>query len=358
MINTLWKFYQKYERYFSPVALLTGFVWDNLTLQRVDLWLDNLVLLLYLIIAGAGIAFINAAETGRLKFAKNIAGFMPLALQFAFGGLFSAFVVFFSRSASFITSWPFLIFLGVMLIGNEILRKHYERFVFHAAIFFIAVFSYSILIVPTVLKKLGPEVFILSGLVSLAFMGFIMAGLTWVAPQKIREGRRTVLAVVVGIYAAFHILYFTNIIPPIPLSLKEGGIYHSVRRTDGGFEIQFEPTPWYVLFRDYDIIFHYIPGEAAYAYSSVFAPTKLNTTILHRWSYYDEKSKEWLATDRLSFKIVGGRDGGYRGYTFKTNLIPGKWRVDVITERDQRLGQMSFQIVQTDSLTKLEKKIK
>src|SRR3989344_933862 len=107
MVNTLWKLYQRYERSLSPVALVAGFIWDNLTLRRVDLLLDNFVLFLYLKIAGVGVAFINATEAGRFRFAQNTAGFIPLVLQFAFGGLFSAFVVFFSRSSSFITSWPF-----------------------------------------------------------------------------------------------------------------------------------------------------------------------------------------------------------------------------------------------------------
>lgn len=352
MGNFLLKFYEKYERYLSPVALISGFIWDNLTLRRIDLWLDNLVLLGYLFIAGSAIAILNTRQSGWFN---KIA---PFLLQFAFGGLFSAFVVFYSRSASLVTSWPFLTILGVLLVGNEVFRKHYERFVFHTAIFFIAIFSYSILIVPVALGTMGPSTFLLGGLVSVALMGSIIVGLSIVSPLRVRERRGTVLLTILGIYAFFNMLYFTNVIPPIPLSLKDGGIYHLIVKVEKGYEVSFEPSLRFLFFGDVSNIFHQRPGEAVYAYSSIFAPTRLNTRIFHRWSYFDEKKKEWITTDRLGYAVAGGRDGGYRGYTFKTSIFPARWRVEVITERDQLLGRINFEVVEASGDLELRTKIK
>ena len=185
-----------------------------------------------------------------------------------------------------------------------------------------------------------------------------MVGLFFAAPQRVREGRTAVLIAIAGIYGVFHLLYFTNIIPPIPLAIKEIGIYHSILRTDNGYEVSFEPVLRYIPFRNYSLTFHWVASQPIYSYSSVFAPTRLDTTILHRWSYYDNRKEKWMETDRLGFQIAGGRDGGYRGYTFKTNVFPGKWRVEVITGRDQLLGRLNFEIVETDAPLELKTEIK
>ncbi|MFZ1503187.1 MAG: DUF2914 domain-containing protein, partial [Nitrospira sp.] len=44
--------------------------------------------------------------------------------------------------------------------------------------------------------------------------------------------------------------------------------------------------------------------------------------------------------DRIALKISGGREGGYRAYTFKQGLDPGDWRVDVETEDGRVIGRV------------------
>lgn len=352
MHKFIFNFYHKYEKYLSPVALAAGFIWDNLTLRRIDLWLDNLVLLGYLFISASAIAILNTRQSGWIKETA------PYLLQFAFGGLFSAFIVFYSKSASFVTSWPFLLMLVLLLVGNEVFRKHYNRTVFHLAIFFVAAFSYSILIIPTLLRSIGPSTFLLGGLVGLSLMGFVIAGLSWAAPAVLRGRKLVIFFTIGGIYFVFHLFYFMNIIPPIPLSLKDGGVYHSVTKINGDYEVSFEPAPWYMFFREYGSTFHKISGEPVFVFSSVFAPTRLNTKIFHRWSYLDQKSGKWIISDRLGYEVTGGRDSGYRGFTFKTSIFPADWRVDVITERDQVLGRVSFTVVEASGQPNLESKIK
>ncbi|MFH1661652.1 MAG: hypothetical protein ABIA02_00940, partial [Candidatus Falkowbacteria bacterium] len=61
------KLYFKYEKYFSPVALMFGFIVDSLTLRRIDLLAENLVIISYLLIALFSIAFLTVYESGRLK---------------------------------------------------------------------------------------------------------------------------------------------------------------------------------------------------------------------------------------------------------------------------------------------------
>lgn len=349
--------YVKYEHYMSPIALLSGFIWDNLTLRRIDLWVENLIMIIYLVVVGGGILFLNAYYSCRLRgriFEKFMYPMLFL-LQFGFGGLFSAFFIFYSRSASFIVSWPFLLVLVFLLIGNEFFRERYLRLTFQISIFFVALYSYSIFAVPILVGKMGADIFILSGVVSLILIGLFILILFRLTPGKVGQSRSLILVSIGSIYLLSHIFYFTNLIPPIPLSLKGDGIYHYIERTaNGQYFVQYEPAPWYLPFKEFNSVFHWTPGTPVYYYSAVFAPTKLNMVILHRWSYFDEEKDEWIETDRIRYSIFGGRDGGYRGYTFKKNIAPGEWRVDVMTERDQILGRTNFEIVQADSVPKLE----
>ncbi|OPX31632.1 hypothetical protein B1H10_08545 [candidate division KSB1 bacterium 4484_188] len=49
----------------------------------------------------------------------------------------------------------------------------------------------------------------------------------------------------------------------------------------------------------------------------------------------------------MGYQISGGRKGGYRGYTYKTHVTPGKWRVEIVTEDERILGRIGFEIKET-----------
>lgn len=347
-LEFLKKSQQKFDRYISPIAFLVGFVWDNLTLSRVDLWLDNAVILAYLAIAGAGIILINAYESGRFRggFIEKFSDFLPVILQFPFGGLFSAFVVFYFRSAAVSASWPFLLVLAFLLVGNEFFRNQYRKLAFHISIYFVAIFSYSTLIVPVLLNRISIGTFLLGGSLSIFVIGLFLFFASFAIKPRIAEAKKNLIISIGFIFAAFNIFYFTNLIPPIPLALKEAGVYHSVTRKAEGYEVIFEPQGWYEFFQDTSDIFHRQSGEPVFVYSAVFAPGKISTDIFHRWEYYDEKNNSWRTTDRLSFAIIGGRDGGYRGYTQKSAVYPGSWRVGIENSRGQLLGRIYFEIAE------------
>ena len=79
------------------------------------------------------------------------------ATQFALGCLLSGFCVFYIRSASITSSWPFLLFMAAIFIGNEYLRRYHSRLVFSALLFFFSLYSYAILLVPVVIGRIGPH---------------------------------------------------------------------------------------------------------------------------------------------------------------------------------------------------------
>lgn len=336
---------ERYGKHASSVALIAGFVIDNLTLRRIDLLLENLLMLSYLGLAALAIAVINfyEAEVLRGKFFGWLYSWSPIALQFVFGGLFSGFFVFYFRSASIIASWPFLVVLAALLIGNEFFRKRYLRLSFQASVWFVAFFSFSIFSVPTFLHSMGDGIFLLSGVLSLMVAWFFLYLLSLVIPQRIKESSTLLAWSIGGIFVIINMLYFTNIIPPIPLALKEAGVYHHVQRTASGYTLTGQVYPWYSALERYPTVY-ITPGQPLYVFSSVFAPTKLSTQIFHEWQRYDENARSWVRVSRASFPIVGGRDGGYRGYSLSTRLSPGRWRVDIETSRGQLIGRVRFTV--------------
>ncbi len=350
--------YERYERQVTSAGFVFGFVMDNLTLRRIDLLIENIVLITYVAVAGASIVIYNLWEYGRLRgrVADVVAPWLPLVMQIAFGALFSGYVVFYSRSGSLVASWPFLFLLAFLLVGNEFFRKRYQQLVFQISIFYIAIFTFTIFFLPVVFRTLGPVVFIASGLLSLALIAGFLYVFMHAMPARMQQYRRLLAASIGGIYAAINILYFTNVIPPIPLSLKDAGAYHSVTRVADGYSAMGEDAPWYAFLRPYEIV-HTTGEESIYFYSAVFAPTRLSTVIVHEWQYFDERAKRWTTRSRISFPIVGGRDGGYRGYTLKTAPEPGRWRVNVETNRGQLLGRQTFRVERVAETPVLVEKI-
>ena len=338
--------YEKYERRIGIALMALGFTVDNLTLNRIDLLLDNLILFTYLMIAITSIITINAYASGRLQytFMHTMHPWLTLPLQYAFGGLFSGFFIFYSRSASFIASWPFLLMLAALLVGNELARTKYARCTFQITTFYTALFSFSIFYIPVLTKRIGADIFLLSGIVSLLCISAILLLLRKLSPERFQKSQKSIIISIATVFSVFNVMYYTNIIPPIPLSLKAIGVYHSIERSNSRYSAYAEAPQWYQFYNDTGRVFHRYGNEPIFVFSSVFAPTDLKTPIFHRWSLYDEKSQRWIEKDRLSFSIVGGRDGGYRGYSYKQNIQPGRWRVDVVTKRNQLIGRITFTV--------------
>lgn len=344
-----------YERYVSPIALISGFILDTLYLtRRVDLWQTNALLFAYLVLAAFGIMLINMLETGRLRQRTLVAVYplIPVLVQFSFGGLFSGYLSLYSRSASLAVSWLFVLALAFLLVGNERFTRLYVRFPFQIGIYFAALFSFFIFFLPVVLKEIGTPVFLASGVASIAAITLFLTVSRLLAPGIARTDRLRAIGTVAAVYAIINALYFTDIIPPLPLSLKDAGVYHSVeRQPDGSYLLAAEPRAWYEEYLRYETTYHQAATSAApvYVWSTIFAPTGLSTTIEHQWQRYDEAARAWVTTDSVSFPITGGRDGGYRGYTAKAGVTPGRWRVSVLAQGGRLITRIGFTVVAADT---------
>ncbi len=351
MLKKIWATYEKHERRISSVGLVLGFIFDNLTLSRTDYAHDMNVFFVYLGLLGIAIALLNLLEGGyfRAEFWKKSHTALMFIVQLLIGGLFSGFVVIYGRSASFLSSWFFLLILAGLLIGNEFIKKHYARMTLHMSIYFMAIFSFMIFLLPVMIGRIADWIFVLSAVLALAaFAGFICL-LSRFVPERIEKDKRQLLYAVGGIVIGINALYFLNVIPPIPLALKTAEAYHSIARQDSGdYAVTKESQPWYSFLEAFERV-HIVAGERVYVESSVFAPVAFKTDIVHEWRHFDDAKNAWVLVSSIQFPVTGGRDSGFRGYSYKDNLMAGLWRVDIKTPNGQKLGSAKFMIVEVPS---------
>lgn len=343
-------YYDKHKRFVPVISFFAGFTWDSVTLTRIDLLTDNLILLSYILLLGLCIVLINLINDKIIQkpFILKYEEWYPLAMQFFLGGLFSSYVVFYFQSASLTKNWLFLSLLIFVLLANEFIKNRLSNLYLQFILYFLASFSFFIFFIPVLIRIMNTFIFLLSGFISLGFILLILYFIYSKSKEISARQFKKLSAVIVSILLMLNLFYFLNWIPPVPLSLKDGAVYHHVSRHGDLYKLKFEKGSWYQFWKKSDGNFHYCQGDTVFCYAAVFAPTKLNKRIYHHWQYYDFNKNDWITTDRLSYKIIGGRDGGYRGYTNKRNIQPGQWRIDVKTSEDQLLGRINFEITLTD----------
>src|SRR3954470_4240449 len=138
--------YRKFERPISSVFLIGGFVFDALTLKRVDMFWENFWVLAHLILAAVFIVLINRQENVEEDNEKEEKKhfWYRNGMQFMFGGLLSVFLVFYFRSGSLAVSWPFLLVLALAFLANERLKAHFSRLIFQISFLYLSIFSFCI----------------------------------------------------------------------------------------------------------------------------------------------------------------------------------------------------------------------
>lgn len=340
MPQVIKNFIEKHERHIGTAALFVGAAFDWLTITKPDSLFGGISLATYLAVAGGSILLLNA-RSAREK--ESV--WLVVLLQFCFGNLASGLLVLYSQSATLVGSWLFLLVLGAFLVGNEFARKRYVRLRSQLVGYFILVTAYAGFVVPVLLTAVGTSIFLLSVALSLSFMVGYVALIYAAAPSRVRGDWKGTLVGVVIVAGVFNALYFLNFIPPVPLSLKEAGVYHSVTRSVSGYAVVGEIRPkWYDIRALMTTKVHIVAEEGLYCFSSVYAPVGLKTPIYHRWEQYDMTSKEWETRARIPFPISGGRDEGYRGYSYKGSLADGEWRCSIETQEGALIGRRTFTV--------------
>lgn len=352
--------YGKYERPVSSFSLFFGFIFDLLTISRLDATWTSIYISLHLVLIGVFIVVIHKKERYRddeIDPSKPHFWFVNI-LQFLFGGILSTFLISYFRSADIFVTWPFIVILGAAFISNEVLKRHYIRLSFQISLYYLSAYSFLIFIIPILLRRIGLGVFLLSGLVSLVFISAFIYILFSLIKDKFSHSKKSLILLIGGIFVFINILYLTNLIPPIPLSLKDAGVYHSIERDSAGNYIaKYEDRGTLQYFEFYKT-FHQVYGEPVYAYSAIFSPSNLNTSVIHEWKHYNEKTGRWDIKNTVDLQVIGGRGGGFRTYSVRNNLEQGKWMVNVLTTRGQLVGRLRFKIINVGATPELTQEVK
>ncbi len=364
-IESIKSFYAEYEGRIGALTLIVGFILDNLTVASVTMKSQTYVFIIFIIVGGLSILGLHYLESKavrgshiRNKNWHDRAHFwLFIVFQFAIGSLFSMFFAFYSRGVSIATSWPFLLILLATMIGSELWKKHYLRLSLQVSLYFIAIFSLSIYVMPIIFLEIGKGMFLLGGILSLVLIALFVKLLAYIGAERVEEWRKGIIWGVGTIYIFLNILYFTGAIPPVPLVMRGFGVHHSLQ-WDGvsKYLTTSEKKPWWNFLSTYPS-YHHAPYDPIYVMAAVYAPTQLETTIVHEWQYYDETKEKWVTRSNVKVPIVGGRESGYRTYSMKQSLIEGKWRVNVKTAEGHIIGRLRFYVYETDVKPDLKQEV-
>jgi hypothetical protein len=335
------------QKYAPVIFFICGFIWDTLTLGRIDRLYDRVILFTYLSSLTLCLYLYNLRDDDIFKgtFFERYEEYLPLAIQFFLGGLCSAYVIYFSRSVTFTKTLSFFVILVFLLIANELLKKRISNKYLQFSAYFFVNFTFFTFFLPVLLKQMNTVIFLMSGIISLAITITLITLIYRSSPStRIEISKRKTVAIITGIYLMINIFYFTNLIPPVPLALDTAVVAYHVDKANGEYIVRYEREVWYKFWRENNFKFAHMSGNRIYVFSSIFAPTDLRKEVAHRWKWRNPDTNRWEITDTIIYEITGGRDEGYRGFTFKQNVREGSWRVDVITGEGHIIGIVDFEV--------------
>lgn len=348
-------------RRFTPLAaFLGGVAWDTLTLgQRVTpraFWSLGAYLLCAALLA-LWLAWRHAhrrqppvAGSGWPGLAAKLRWRGPyLLMQFFFGGIFSALFILYFKSSGHLGTWLTTALLGALLVGNEFARDHYGRR-FTTTWTLLALNGILLLnfVLPHLAGSLEARWFYLS-----TAAGILLTLLVrMLAPG--RPGRAwPVWAIGLGLMAAFRF----DMIAPVPLVKRELLVGHEFRQSEGSYWLDIERAPAWQFWRDQAMVVHLAAGERLYGVSAVFAPRGMSVPLEHRWEY--KTPEGWRRMAVIRFQATGGREQGFRGYSWLQQTAPGEWRLMVGTQDGRTIDMLNFRVEQggTDDKKLVQRKL-
>lgn len=324
--------YHRVRPWVPAAFFLGGFAWDALTLGRKIKPVDLFILLGYL--AGATVILVALGREWTFRGSR----YLNAVLQFFFGGMFSALFIFYFLSSSGLGGYLFVVGLAVLLIWNEFLESRYGELTLSWTLYTVSSIMFLNFALAHLFRSISTFWF---------YLGTLLAVLLVLAMRTISKAGSASVWPSIGAAALAIVLHIVNVIPPVPLVKKEMFVAHDVRRSDGAYVARIEPSGWRIWNRA-STTFRRREGERVYCFTSVFVPRGITTTIRHRWERWDGTAGEWVDAGVVPFEISGGREGGYRGYTYKSDVPAGQWRVTTESEGGAAIGIVEFTVVPGD----------
>lgn len=337
-------FKHKHEARLDVLFFICGFAFDAIMVSEVDEPLAIFQQAVYLFIIAALIHFELLFRLHKWRPPERMTklwNFRNLLLHFLLGTLLNIYSLFYIKSASFINSLIFLVLMAVMILANELPFVKKSKVSFKVGLFAICLFSYISILYPLLLGFIGWTPFILSSVTTLALFFLQFKFLQ----KKINDSQllmRAMLVPSISVLVVFIFFYLMAWIPPVPLSVKEQGVYHLVEKKEGSWILSSERDDW-KFWQHGDQDFKAAPGDKIYFYAQIYSPARFADEVYVQFSHLDLKGN-WRAADHIPLKIYGGRKAGFRGFAMKSNYEPGEWRVQVMTSTHQEVSRLYFDV--------------
>jgi len=334
------------RRFYPVAAFFAGFVWDALTIgQRVrpiDFWrlaaflVGAAVLALWLARREAREQEPPAVTGGALGRLGGLVWQAPyLLLQFFYGGIFSALFILYFKSSGHLGTWLMAAFLGGLLVANEFAGERYgRRFTLTWTLFALNAILLFNFVLPHAVGSLNPLWFYVS-----TGAGVFLADLL----HRLAPGRPGRIAPAWGLAALLLVAWNLDMVAPVPLVKRELAVGSDFVQEGGHYAMRVEVAPDWQFWRDQAATVHVPEGERLYGVSAVFAPLGVTAALEHRWEV-KESTGAWRLVYRGRFQSSGGRERGFRGYSWVLNPQPGDWRCIVATQDGRTISVLSFKV--------------
>jgi Protein of unknown function (DUF2914) len=346
-------FHKKYARFIPAAFFAAGFIFDIITLSRIDDWLSLVQQAVYLFIILQILKYQTYELAGlwqpKPKFAK-IWSFNTDALHFMLGSLLSVYTLFYFVSSSLATSFTFMFIVLALLVANELPRVQKSGLMLKYALLSICVFSFLFVIVPVALGFIGLIPFVISLGIGVAFSVVQFKAFEKKNITSINLKKNVLMPplITAGVLLS---LYLLKLLPPIPLSIQYIGIYHQIEKVrpldssgapgETKFNLKFE-RPFYKFWQNGAQDFVAEPGDKIHCFARIFAPRNFKDKIVFHWLV--KYPSGWQSTDKVISEISGGRDEGFRSFVAKSNYEPGDWRVQIETTDGREIGRIYFSV--------------
>ena len=337
------------KRFFPVAAFFGGFITDALTLGKRVTELDFLLLGGYL--AGAALFALwlawrercektppPPADTLRGQVARLIWQAPYLLMQFFYGGIFSALFILYFKSSGHLGAWLTAAVLGGLLVANEFAGDRYgRRFTLTWSLFALNAILLFNFVLPHLAGSLHPLWFYASTLAGVVLAHVLRS----IAPG--RPGRiAPAWAIALTLLAAWNL----GMVAPVPLVNRDMAVGQDFVQSPDRFALVVEQAPWWQFWYGQSTTVHIQEGGRLYGVSAVFAPRGLTADLEHRWEV--KENGAWRAFYRNRFHSSGGRERGFRGYSWVLDPKPGRWRFIVATQDGRTIGLLNVEVERGD----------
>ncbi len=346
--------FNRLKRMLPVLFFVGGFAWDALTIGHRVMLTDIAIFSGYIVLAGWILHQLSTPATWWARLLACVSAWPWLSnklsqwpiqdwpywvLQFLFGSLLSALFILYFKSSSYGMAWMITLLLGVLLVANEFLESEYRRLTLCWSMFGLC----------TILLFNFALPYILGSVHAIWFYSSTMLGATASFVLYRHAPKHSGSIWPVGVLAVLlMVAYRADMIPPVPLVKQAVVVGYALDKQPEGYWVTLQKAPWWQFWRVDSAHLRITANEKLVCFSAVFAPKGLHTKLIHNWQKKERGS--WVNYGTPGFVLAGGRDGGYRGYTTKTNLSSGEWRVRIQTEAAQTIAVHAFSVSVVDGL--------